>query len=308
MSKVIKLSDIEANPVIRSETGFAELDWIYGKSKFPGAVQWGMPQGKISIWSGMAGTGKSRLSIAVAKNFAQRYGRNKVLYISTEAPLGDFAEWAGDTTDLSNFYCSSEEEIDKIIEAIYEVKPYLVFIDSVNAIKNFNGNEKSVTRLIKGANGKPGLKQVVHDIKGHIVLLGQLNQDGKTIKGGTSLPHMVDVALDIIPTSNTESSDQFIVKVGVKNRHGTKGVKTVFTHTDTGVVNTCEYRLKDKVWRKLHNIPNLVKKGIPYIGEDGKPTDVITPEMQARMDQSVLPTKVSTYDKIGIFLDRAING
>ncbi len=311
MANVKKLSEIEASPIHRCLTGFDELDWICGNSQFPTHTEWGMPQGKISIWSGKTGTGKSRLCIDVAKRWSQKYAAGKILYILTEAPLGDFASWAKNTTDYPNIYCSSEDEIDKIIEAIYQVNPDLVFIDSVNAIRDFSGNEKSVTRLIKGADDKPGLKQAVNDIGGHIVLLGQLNQDGKTIKGGTSLPYMVDVALDIIPSST--AINNFIVKVGVKNRHGKKDAQTVFTHIDSGVINSCSNRLKDKFWRQAHGISEPISTG-SYIGEDGQMTDIITPAMQARMDKcpdfvwTLDDKEPTTYEKIGNFLDRVING
>ena len=264
MENVKRLSDIEAKPVWRLNTGFDELDYIYGYSLFSDRTLWGMPVGKISLWSGISGIGKSRLCIEVAKRQA-RFNTNppyKILYFQTESTLEDFAGWAKDTTNYSNFYCSGESSIDEIIKTIYTVSPNIVFIDSVNEIDEFeNGNKHETRRLIKGIldeNGnviKPGLKQVCNDLGCHIILLGQLNQDRKTIKGGTSLPHLVDIALDI--TENPEKVDNsFMVKVGIKHRYGEKNsyTNTIFFHTNDGVINNQQNRLCSKMWCDTHDI------------------------------------------------------
>jgi predicted ATP-dependent serine protease len=238
MSEFKKLSEIPPETTPRNMTGFMYLDQLYGKNDLPyGNI--GMPNGKISLWAGESGVGKSRLCIEVAKWYSTHYSDGKVLYFLTEAPLSDFASWAKDTTQYDNIYCSGEDRIDEIIKIIYEVKPKLVFIDSVNEIEEFeNGNKKEARRLIKGVKGingkpdKPGLKQVTHDVGCHTILLGQINQDGKTIKGGTSLPHLVDIALNVV---KTEDMGIFEVKVGIKHRHGDGKVVATFKHTNDGV-------------------------------------------------------------------------
>ena len=257
MENVTKLSDLEAVPIQRLYTCFDELDWIYGYSQFPEKLIWGFPFMKMSLWSGESGVGKSRLAIELAKRLSKRFTNEgfegKILYFQTESPLEDFASWVNDTTDYSNIYCSGESSIDKMIEIIYEVKPYIVFIDSVNEIDEFeNGNKKEARRLIKGEEGKPGLKQAIQDNRiAQIFILGQLNQDGKTIKGGTSLPHLVDVALDL---RNCEDGDDiFTVLVGAKNRHGSKSGHTKMQHTDAGVNEIGRNRFNDDFWCKSFN-------------------------------------------------------
>jgi len=64
--------------------GINELDWIYGGS----GRSWGLPQGKISLWSGPSGTGKSRSLITVAKNMS--YMGYRVMYFQNEVTLPDF--------------------------------------------------------------------------------------------------------------------------------------------------------------------------------------------------------------------------
>lgn len=240
MHNVKKLSEIEATPVKRNKTWFPELDYLYGRNELLEAnYNIGMPKGKISLWAGESGVGKSRLCIDVAKNFSTNYSNGTVLYFQTESPLSDFASWAKDTKQYDNIYCSGENKIDEMIKIIYQVKPKLVFIDSVNEIDEFeNGNKKEARRIIQGADGKIGLKQAAHDMDAHFILLGQLNQDGKTIKGGTSLPHLVDIALNVV---KTEKAGVFRVEVGTKHRYGSTENIATFQHTDYGVIPYIPY-------------------------------------------------------------------
>ena len=339
--KVKRLSEIEAKPILRLSTGFDDLDWIYGYSQFPGEIVWGMPIGKISLWSGTSGIGKSRLCIEVAKK--QSILQTKILYFQTESTLEDFASWAKDTNDYSNIYCSGENKIDEIIKIIYEIRPNVVFIDSVNEIEEFeNGNKQEARRIISGADGRPGLRQVVNDTDCHIILLGQLNQDGKTIKGGTSLPHLVDIALDLVPAYVDDElrEDRFIVDVGVKHRYGKKGPYTVFQHGDEGVEQWIPMRYDDEMWCKAHGRktasqiqseskalpPSPPKRGYNPDGtliEGYNPDGTLdqnspryraavlafskTPEGKAIMKEAKKRKQGDLYDRIGDFFDSIFN-
>ncbi len=269
MENVKRLSDIEAKPILRALTGFDDLDCLYGYSKFsdkPNGTIWGIPKGKISLWSGCSGIGKSRLSIEVAKNYA-KFGPNfRVLYFQTEAPLSDFASWAKNTTNYTNIFCSGEDSIEEMIKIMYEVSPHIVFIDSVNEIVEFpTGRASEARRLIKGVfdDGncvKPGLKQVCNDLGCHLILLGQVNQDGKTIKGGTSLPHLVDIALDVVPLTPKDPGCCFVVKVGAKHRFGSRDGSVMFIHYDWGIKCGSDNNLNNKVWCESHGIPYMTEK------------------------------------------------
>ena len=304
MSKVKRLSEIKAVPIIRNSTWIPSLDAIYGTSNSP-EHNIGMPKGKISLWAGESGVGKSRLCIEVAKKFSTRYIGGVVLYIQTESPLEDFAGWVNNPQDYPNIYCTGADNIDDIIKIIYDVKPKLIFIDSVNEIEDFTGNARSSDRLIKGEGSKIGLKQATNDVGAHTILLGQLNQDGKTIKGGTSLPHLVDVALNVRlvdPIAGT-----FKVEVGTKNRYGKRDSVANFKHTDEGVIE--DLLITDSY--KTTPDKNM------YLDEHGTFVDHITPAMQKRMDaqnpnymtdmgyRHDLPK--NWYDRVGSVLDKIIN-
>jgi hypothetical protein len=104
----------------------------------------------------------------------------------------------------------------------------------VNEIEEFeNGNKKEARRIIQGNDNKIGLKKATDDVGAHLILLGQLNQDGKTIKGGTSLPHLVDIALNVV---KTDTNGMFRVEVGTKHRYGSTENIAMFKHTEEGVI------------------------------------------------------------------------
>lgn len=258
METVQRLSDIQARPVPRASTGFDELDWIYGYSQFIDKIAWGMPKSKISLWSGESGIGKSRLCIDVAKNISMVSPNFKILYFQTESTVEDFAGWAKDTANFTNIYCSGENRISKIIDIIYHVSPHVVFIDSVNQLNEFRiGNKREADRLIEGKLDdndnviEPGLKQVCNDVGCHMILLAQVNQDGKSTKGGTALPHLVDIAL-VLNKWQKDSDSCFTVKVGVKHRYGKKGPNGIFYHEDVGIMSGSQNRLGDKMWCESH--------------------------------------------------------
>ena len=311
MKNVKKLSEIKARPIKRNRTWFFELDELYGISDLP-MHNIGMPKGKISLWAGESGVGKSRLCIEVAKRFSTKYSDNGVvLYIQTESPLEDFASWAKDTTKYDNIYCSGVETMDDIIDVIYHVKPKLIFIDSVNEITDFTGNAKSSSRLIKGEGDKPGLKQATHDVGAHTILLGQLNQDGKTIKGGTSLPHLVDIALDI--TWIDKKQGIFQAGVGVKHRYGSREKISKFRHTNDGVIeyiNTPVSPTQPVLPVGYKRVKAMTQSGFCTVDMNGKP-DTNDPEFLEHManfrnsranEEDVKTNGTSTYMKIGNFL------
>ncbi len=258
MKDYVSLSEIQAKPIKRISTGEEEFDFIYGYSRFPTKTVWGIPVGKISIWAGASGTGKSRLAIQIAKNLVE--SGLKVLYFQTESDLEDFAGWVGGTENYDNFFCSGESSVSDMIRIIENVRPHVVFVDSVNEVDEFiTGHKSEARRLINGENDKingendkMGFRQACNNYGCHVVLLGQLNQDG-TIKGGTSLPHLVDIALNIEKYPNS-FRNCFKVSVGIKHRYGRQGkdIFNVWMHRENDVMIGSIQRLKDKIWCETH--------------------------------------------------------
>lgn len=259
MKNVYKISEVRAKPVLRASTGFQELDWLYGCSTFPnGSTQWGIPQGKISLWSGESGVGKSRAAIQLASSYAK--AGVKVLYFQNEVDVSTFAGWVKQTSglnssQLNSFVCSDVKTLGKMIEAIYYINPEIVIVDSVNEIDEFETGSKQQARLIiEGKTGHRGFRDACLEVKCHVILLSQLNQDG-SIKGGTSLPHLVDIAFKLQHYQG-QNGNLFTIRVGIKHRYGRTGNKfySVWEHSDSGIDCVSDYSLEDDRWCLTHGI------------------------------------------------------
>ena len=99
---VHRITEVPQTIIQRLKTGIHELDWIYGvtegtftsgPNKGRRYATWGMPAGKISLWAGAGGIGKSRAAIQVAKVVARKKGGYNVLYFQNEVDNGTFVNW-----------------------------------------------------------------------------------------------------------------------------------------------------------------------------------------------------------------------
>lgn len=266
-SKFMSIAEVESRPVDRFQTGMGSFDWLYGYTATNGmaTAKWGFPAHRISLLSGESGTGKSRLAIRIAKECSPVV---KVLYIQTEAPLEDFAGWAGDVSHPANLIVSNASTLCEIERTIYTVNPGIVFIDSVNEIREFvNGNKQETELMMHGGEGPNGtvlgLRTVANELTTHIFLLNQLNQDG-TIKGGTSLVHLCDMHLELLPVDRRDKTT-FILRTGIKIRGGRCGKATTWRHTNQGVEAIQDGTSYDREWCESHGQVVAPDPSIPSI-------------------------------------------
>ncbi len=224
--------DITPIPVVRVSTGFKELDWLYGETN----GEWGMPFKAISLWAGESGTGKRRTAVGIANKMASKGMR--VLYFQNEYELGVFSQ----EIKYDSFRISDSTDLEHMKYDIRVDRPYLVIVDSVNMIEEFRSGTKTDIKIIIDV-----FKEVCKNVGCHVILLGQLNQNG-TIKGSTTLPHLVDIAMDLVKDS---IDGAFWIKVGIKHRYGRTGKNFVsgWLHTDSGVKCISTNRYVDEKWK-----------------------------------------------------------
>lgn len=261
----LTLDQVKPEPLLRAKTGIDTLDWMYGYTLAPnGGYNWGIPCGKISSWYGQRGIGKSRAAIAFARALTNKGYR--VLYILTEGTVNDFSQWAPNFAHPENLLVGNYDQLEDIVKCIrrsapvsnppYVNIPYIIFIDSVNEIDEFiNGNKKEARFIMNGDECTGGLKDVVNDIQCHIILLNQLNENG-TAKGGTSLPHLIDIEFEICRMTAGDRKT-FVLRVGSKHRYGRTGPEffSLWKHEEKGASPITDYQLDDPIWCKTHNIP-----------------------------------------------------
>jgi len=250
-------SQIEAEPVRRISSGLSEIDWLYGYSQDSNDIKWGLPLKKISMWAGGKGVGKSRLAILLSKALNSQGW--KILYFQTETTLGDLKAWIKSVPRPDLFFCSACSSIEEQISVIRKVVPQFVFVDSINEMEEFSTGQKKEAKVVVNEYYRP----VCNEIGCHVIFLTQLNTDGST-KGGSTLPHLVDICFEMINT-NSVPDGNFVFKTGSKHRYGRTGpaFQSEWIHGDDGVVCTSDSSAEDEVWCRSHGIQVRIGPKIP---------------------------------------------
>ena len=167
---VRRIQDIHPTFVRRLPTGFPELSWIYGLTRVGNQSTWGIPEGKISLWKGKEGVGKSRLAVELARKVARNPSRYRVLYIQSEVDENTFASLVkSDKKPVPDtFYISSSTSLPWQLRNIRTVRPHLVFIDSVNMLSEFrNGSDSNIKTIIDT------YRTACNETGCHIIILSQ---------------------------------------------------------------------------------------------------------------------------------------
>ena len=148
------------------------------------------------------------------------------------------------------------------IDYIKRFAPKFMVTDSVQQIEEYRGGRgaKEIVREIRKATAMTGT---------HVIFISQQTTDGKS-KGGTELPHEVDVEIFMERYAPELCPDLISFKVN-KNRYG-KGLQdAVLCHKDWGIECQSENRFKDPKWVAEH--PNSRRRVIA--GTEGKTRGVI---------------------------------
>jgi predicted ATP-dependent serine protease len=242
---VQKVKYVQVKRVLRIPTMIPELDWIYGYT----GSNYGLPAGKMSLWAGEKGVGKSRLAIEVCKTVARHTYKYKdrkpfqlkVLYFQKEVDMGTLAGWVKQDggTMPDNFYVSDSATVDEQIADIRQVGPKVVVIDSINMLKEFRTHSDGA---IEAAVDK--YRSVCESVDCHIIFLGQLNKNGSS-KG------RIACLLDAEFLLKRMCSDGFSMSCPEKNRYGNTGISTWWTHTPQKVYAESSFRFEDKEYCKI---------------------------------------------------------
>ena len=262
-----RVTEVKATQVLRIPTHIEELDWMYGYLQKGSKTLWGLPSGKMSLWAGEKGTGKSRASIEICRTVARRVqpGGTKynVLYFQREVDLGTLAGWVKEDGGVmpDNLYVSRANTVSQQVAEIKRHRPMLVIVDSINMVKDFRGNsEEKIELAIEGdGKGSPCYREVCQDIGCHIIFLCQLNKDG-TPKGSSSIAHLMDVEMIL----KRNGDDGFSMACPQKNRYGKTGVTSWWVHNRQRAYAESTFRLEDEDWCRTHN---LVRRDIKKEGE-----------------------------------------
>lgn len=204
---------------LRFSTGMGELDRVLGG----GAVA-----GSLVLVGGAPGIGKSTLLLQICNSLCR--GR-RVLYISgeeSERQLKLRAERLGVFPE--ELYVLSETRLSDVVEAVDEMKPDILIVDSIQTLYN-EENDSSPGSVSQVKDCTMSMMQISKSQGITVFVVGHINKDGN-IAGPKVLEHMVDCVLYFEGDPNTS----YRLLRAAKNRFGSTNEIGVFEMRDIGLV------------------------------------------------------------------------
>ncbi len=219
VSTVKKLNDIVVTKEIRLDTGYDELNRVFGG---------GIVEGSLNLIGGEPGIGKSTLIMQVCSKLAKV---GAVLYISgeeSETQVKLRADRLKVSSDNILFY--NETNIDSIEDKIEEISPKFCIVDSIQTmydeeISSTPGSISQVKEVTARLMYQAKRKKIT------TIVIGHVTKDG-VIAGPRILEHMVDTVIYI-------EGERFLshrIVRGVKNRFGSTNEIGIFDMKDEGMV------------------------------------------------------------------------
>ena len=214
-----KLKEVEGLETARTSTGIGELDRVLGG---------GLVKGSLVLVGGVPGIGKSTLILQLCDKVK---GEGKVLYVSGEESA-EQVKIRADRLNINNddLLFLGETNIDNIQDAIIEINPKLVIIDSIQTmyseeITSAAGTVSQVREITAR------IMRLCKDNGITTIIIGHVTKDGN-IAGPRVLEHMVDTVLYI------EGERYFSYRIlrSVKNRFGSTNEIGMFEMKNEGMV------------------------------------------------------------------------
>lgn len=205
----------------RISTGILEFDRVLGGGIVPG---------EVVLLSGEPGIGKSTLLLEVCASFA---GGGDVLYVTGEESFNQFSSRAtrvvSKKSALKSLQISEETNVDRVIEALRELKPSLVVIDSIQAmftdeVSGFAGSMSQVREC--GSR----LTRVAKFLEIPVFIVGQVTKEG-IVAGPKVLEHVVDAVVHF----EGDEAGQYRILRCMKNRFGSTDEVGIFEMTAVGL-------------------------------------------------------------------------
>jgi DNA repair protein RadA/Sms len=217
-----RLTDVELGTDARLNTGIAEFDRVMGG---------GIMQGSFSLIAGDPGIGKSTLMTELGGYLPER----DILYVTGEESKRQVklrAQRLG--VDSDNLYLLAETNVEQIGDAVQEVEPDLLVVDSIQTIyrPDLSSAPGSVSQVREST---ASLLKMTKEQEFSTFLVGHVTKKG-TIAGPRVLEHMVDTVLYF----EGDQHHAYRILRTVKNRFGAANEIGVFEMREDG----------------LHEVPN----------------------------------------------------
>lgn len=257
--KPMALSDVVAMDDDRFSTGIEEFDRVLGGT--------GATKRSAILLGGEPGIGKSTLLLQTASSFIS--DDKVVLYVSGEESGSQIKARANRLgVDCSNIQIMATMRLEDILDALNELKPRLVIIDSIQTVYSIEGG------LIPGTVNqlKYCTNELVGWVKEHdsvLIMTCHVTKDGN-IAGPKALEHMVDTVI-----SFERNNDEIRFLRAYKNRFGSVDELGIFEMTAKGLIPVADPSTMF-ITRREGELPNGVAVAAVFEG-----TRVFLVEIQA---------------------------
>jgi DNA repair protein RadA/Sms len=230
---VSKLNSLESSSEIRTPTKIEELDRV---------LSGGIVEGSLILVGGDPGIGKSTILLQICESIGNQ--NKKILYISGEESRQQI-KLRSERLDIKteNLYLMSETNIDVIEQAVKELKPNLLIIDSIQTMyrEEVTSSPGSVTQVRECTSL---FMKIAKGLNISVILVGHVTKEG-AIAGPKMLEHMVDTVLYF----EGEKKESYRIIRAVKNRFGSTNEIGVFEMREKGlfeIKNPSEYMLSGR--------------------------------------------------------------
>ena len=214
------LANDEAMDDDRFSTGIKEFDRVLGGK--------GATKKSAVLLGGEPGIGKSTLLLQTASSFSENSGR-LVLYVSGEESSSQVKARADRlNVNAANIQIMPAMRLEDILDAMNELMPALVIIDSIQTVYSIEGG------IIPGTINqlKYCTNELVSWVKEHesvLIMTCHVTKDGN-IAGPKALEHMVDTVI-----SFERNNDEIRFLRAYKNRFGSVDELGIFEMTEKGL-------------------------------------------------------------------------
>ena len=217
----------------RYTTNIKELDRVLGG---------GIVGGSLLLLGGEPGIGKSTLLLQICRHLSSE--DFPILYISGEESTSQIKMRAERLqVNPEGCYLLAETDLDLVREAVAEIKPKLLLIDSIQTMRlaDLNSLPGSVTQVRESAAFFTHLAKMQNMA---VILVGHVTKEG-SLAGPRVLEHMVDTVLYFEGEASTKNNAYRLIRAA-KNRFGSTheiGVFEMGANGLTGIDDPSAYML-----------------------------------------------------------------
>lgn len=217
-NKPLHLQDISAQDEPRINMNDDELNRVLGGGLVPGS---------IVLLGGEPGIGKSTLTLQTILHLPNK----SVLYVSGEESAHQLKMRADriTTEQNNNVVILCETSLEHIFNQVFEVKPDLLIIDSIQTIAT-NHVDSSPGSIAQVRECAALLLRLAKTSGIPILLIGHINKEG-TLAGPKILEHMVDTVIQF------EGDQHYMYRIlrSIKNRFGSTSELGIYEMQQNGL-------------------------------------------------------------------------